>query len=66
MLRVETAETLGDWIYEEILCWWGFLREIVTDNNLAFLKVMEYLSRQYHLNHICIIGYNRDTPNSSI
>jgi hypothetical protein len=22
MLRAETARMLGDWIYEDILCWW--------------------------------------------
>jgi hypothetical protein len=58
MLRAETARTLGDWIYEDILCWWGSLREIVTDNGPAFLKAMEYLSKRYHLNHIRISGYN--------
>jgi hypothetical protein len=58
MLRAETARTLGDWIYEDILCRWRSLREIVTDNGPAFLKAMEYLSRRYHLNHIWISGYN--------
>jgi hypothetical protein len=58
MLRAETARTLGDWIYEDILCPWESLREIVTDNGLAFLKAMEYLLKQYHLNHIRISGYN--------
>jgi hypothetical protein len=58
MLRAETARTLGDWIYEDILCRWGSLREIVTDNGPAFLKAMEYLSKRYHLNHIWISGYN--------
>jgi hypothetical protein len=58
MLRAETARTLGDWIYEDILCRWGSLCEIVTDNGPTFLKVMEYLSKRYHLNHIQISGYN--------
>jgi hypothetical protein len=58
MLRAETTRTLGDWIYEDILCRWGSLYEIVTDNGPAFLKAMEYLSKRYHLNHIWISGYN--------
>jgi hypothetical protein len=58
MLRAETARTLGDWIYKDILCQWGSLCEIVTDNSPAFLKVMEYLSKRYHLNHIWISRYN--------
>jgi hypothetical protein len=52
MLRAETARMLGDWIYEDILCGWGSLHEIVTDNGPAFLKAMEYLSKHYHVNHI--------------
>jgi transposase InsO family protein len=58
MLRAETARMLGDWIYEDILCQWGSLRKIVTDNGPAFLKAMEYLSKRYHLNHIWISRYN--------
>jgi hypothetical protein len=57
MLRAETARTLGDWIYKDILCWWGSLRVIVTDNGPAFLKVIEYLSKHYHINHKWISGY---------
>jgi hypothetical protein len=57
MLKAETARTLGDWIYEDILCRWGSLHEIVTDNGPAFLKAMEYLSKRYHLNHIRISSY---------
>jgi hypothetical protein len=58
MLRAETAKTLGDWIFEDILCRWGSLREIVTDNGPAFLKALAYLSKRYHINHIRISGYN--------
>jgi hypothetical protein len=58
MLRTKTSKTLGDWIYKDILCQWGSLHEIVTDNGPAFLKAMDYLSRRYHLNHIQISGYN--------
>jgi hypothetical protein len=65
MLRAETTRMLGHWIYEDILCWWGSLHEIVTDNGPAFLKAMEYLSKCYHLNHIWISGYNSH-PNGTV
>ena len=58
MLRSETAKTIGDWIYEDILCRWGSLREIVSDNGSAFLGALDYLSKRYHVNHIRISGYN--------
>ncbi|KAI0069409.1 hypothetical protein K474DRAFT_1580524, partial [Panus rudis PR-1116 ss-1] len=30
-LRSETAKTIGEWIYQDIICRWGALSEIVTD-----------------------------------
>jgi hypothetical protein len=45
MLQSETAQSLGDWIFEDILCRWGSLQEIVTDNGPAFLKALAYLSK---------------------
>ena len=38
VLRTETAKTIGDWIFDNILCRWGALSEIVTDNGLPSLK----------------------------
>ena len=60
-LHAETTKTLGDWIFEDILCQWGTLCEIVTDNGPAFVKVLDYLSKCYHIRHICISGYNSRT-----
>ncbi len=54
----ETARTLGEWIFEDILCRWGSLVEIVTDNGSAFVAAINYLSKKYHINHIRISGYN--------
>jgi hypothetical protein len=52
------AKTIRDWIFEDILCRWGSLCEIVTDNGPAFLKALGYLSKRYHIEHIRISGYN--------
>jgi hypothetical protein len=57
-LRLESATTLSDWIFEDIICRWGSLSEIVTDNSPAFVAAMEYLMKQYHIRHIRISGYN--------
>ena len=57
-LRSENAKTLGEWIFEDILCRWGALAEIVTDNAKAFIKAVEYLAKKYHIHHIRISGYN--------
>jgi hypothetical protein len=58
MLRKETAKSLAHFILHNIIYRWGTLQEIVTDNGAAFVKAMEYLSKQYHINHIRISGYN--------
>ena len=57
-LHTETAKTIGDWIFEDILSRWGTLCEIVTDNGPAFVKALPYLEKWYHIRHIWISGYN--------
>jgi hypothetical protein len=58
MLRHKTGTTIGDWIFEDILCQWGALTEIVTDNGPPFIKALKYLVRKDHVRHIRISGYN--------
>ena len=48
-LCTETAKTIGDWIFKDILCQWGTLCEIVTNNRPAFVKVLAYLEKWYHI-----------------
>ena len=49
---------LGVFIFEDILCRWGALEEIVTDNGPAFVKALNYLAKRYKINHIQISPYN--------
>src|ERR1700683_3858321 len=51
-LRSENAKTLGDWLFEDVLCRWGVLMEIVTDNGPQFVKAVGYLARKYHIHHL--------------
>ncbi|KAJ8463434.1 hypothetical protein ONZ45_g17581 [Pleurotus djamor] len=57
-LRRETAETLGLFIFQEILCRWGAVEELVTDNGTAFVKALDYLAEKYRIRHIRISPYN--------
>jgi hypothetical protein len=57
-LRSENANTIGDWIFEDVLCRWGSLREIITDNGKPFIKALEYLADKYGIYHIRLSGYN--------
>ena len=61
VLRTETAKTIGNWIFDDILCRWGTLSEIIMDNGPAFVKALNYLGKQYHIHHIRISGYNSHT-----
>lgn len=64
-LVTETAETLGDWIFEDILCRWGCLKEIITDNGPAIKKAMRYIEAKYGVKGILITPYNK-TANGKV
>jgi hypothetical protein len=57
-LRKENRSTIGAFIFEEILCRWGVLEEIITDNGLAFIEALNWLAEQYGIHHIRISPYN--------
>ena len=58
MVAKENAVALGKWILHDIIYRWGLLLEIITDNGPAFLKVLAYLEKYYHIKHIRISRYN--------
>jgi len=58
MLRRETRATLATFIFEELLCRWGALEEIVTDNGKAFVEALGVLAKRYGVKHIKISTYN--------
>ncbi|RDB30638.1 hypothetical protein Hypma_005935 [Hypsizygus marmoreus] len=58
MLRSEKAEILALFIFEEILCRWGAIEEIVTDNGKNYIATVEWLAQKYHIHHIRISPYN--------
>ena len=55
---METGKTIGDFLFQEVLCRWGGLTEIVTDNGGPFVNALEHLAEKYHINHIRISAYN--------
>ena len=57
-LRNQTAQTVGDWIFEDLLCRWGALYEIVTDNGAPIISACDHLAKKYKIQHIRISGYN--------
>jgi hypothetical protein len=58
MLRSENHETLADFIFQDILCRWGAIQTIVTDNGKPFIAALNSLAKRYGINHIRISSYN--------
>jgi hypothetical protein len=47
VLQVETGRTLAAFIFEDLLCRWGAVEEIVTDNGTAFIAALDTLANRY-------------------
>jgi hypothetical protein len=58
MLRKETGRTLGAFLFEDVLCRWGAVEEIVMDNGSPFVVALDWLTHKYHIRHIQISTYN--------
>ena len=58
MLHKEMAQAIGNWIFQDVLCRWGALAEIVSDNGKPFVAALAYLEKKYHIKHIRISSYN--------
>lgn len=57
-LRDEKAKSIALWIYEDILCRWGILSVIVTDNGGSFKAAVQWIAEKYGIKHITISPYN--------
>ena len=57
-LRKENSETIAAWLFEDIICRWGSLREIITDNGGPFVKALQHLKQKWGINWITISAYN--------
>ena len=58
MLWTDNGAALTSFICEDILCRWGPLSKIVTDNGPAFLQALDVLADRYQIRHIRISPYN--------
>ena len=58
MTRTENFKTIGEFIKDNILCRWGAIEIIVTDNAPQYLQAVQYLADKYHIHHIKISPYN--------
>ena len=45
-------------LFKDILCRWGAVSELITDNGPAFVQALDVLASQYGIRHIWISPYN--------
>ena len=57
-LKEENGRAIALWIYEDILCRWGSLRDIVTDNGGPFKSALAWIEKKWGIKHISISPYN--------
>jgi len=58
VLRQENAKAIGQWLFEDIVCRWGSLVKIVTDNGALFKKTVTWLEEKYGIKGVTISSYN--------
>lgn len=57
-LRSEKAREIGLWLFEDIICRWGCLEKIVTDNAPSFKAAVAWIEQKYGIRGIQISAYN--------
>lgn len=57
-LRDEKARTIALWMYEDILCRWGTIGTIVTDNGPSFKAAAEWIEKKWGIKSVTISPYN--------
>ena len=58
MLQSKNTSAIVSFILEDILCHWGAVFELITDNGPAFIQALDVLVSQYGICHIWISPYN--------
>lgn len=57
-LRDEKARTIALWMYEDILCRWGTIGMLVTDNGAPFVAATQWIEKKWGIKSITISPYN--------
>jgi len=58
MLRRETGLTLMDFIFQDLLCRYGAVAELITNNGTPYIAALDELKTKYGITHIRISSYN--------
>ena len=58
MVKNENFKTIAKFLFETLLCRWGAIEVLVSDNAPQYLQAADYLAEKYHVYHIKISPYN--------
>ena len=57
-VKDENGKTIANWLFEDIICRWGCITEIVTDNGGPYRSAVAWLEQKYGIKGIKISSYN--------
>jgi hypothetical protein len=55
----ENGKAIARWLFEDVICHWGALKEIVTDNGGPWNSAVQWLISKYGYGSIIISPYNK-------
>ena len=58
MVKNENFKSITKFLHDNLLCRWGAIEVIISDNAPQYIQAAEYLSDKYHIHHIKISPYN--------
>ena len=57
-LKEETGRSIGIWLFEDVVCQWGCMHEIITDNMSIYRAAVAWSEKKYGIEGIKISSYN--------
>ena len=57
-VKEENGKAIANWLFEDIICRWGCITEIVTDNGGPYKSAVAWLEQKYGIKGIRISSYN--------
>ena len=51
-------KAIANWLFEDIICRWGCIKEIITDNGSPYKSAVGWLEQKYEIKGIRISPYN--------
>ena len=58
MVKNEDSKSIAKFLFKNLLCRWGAIEILISDNAPQYLQAAEYIAEKYHIHHIKISPYN--------